>query len=345
MSQNTSNRSSSSREGHFSSGKNNTYGTFPEGCYVYSKGRLALSRSEVEESLQKLLNCEKRPPKAVILGVKKCGTETLTGLLDLHPYIVTSIYPVSNNGCISLENVAFERSIPLTTSDEIGLLDMVGMQYSPHKVSELLEFISNDTKFILILKDPIERAISDYKHVLVKMNLPKGKDITTSREEHVWGYHRNKEIGPEIVKYFKGYRVAKSFEKSVLNSLGQIDVSNKLIYLGFYYDYVQSIFYQISKERVLILDGQAFIEKPWSVLKQVESFLDVPSFFARKKFQKEGKFFCPIIKERPDSGCLKGKGRNKPRVNKLVLKSLKSFFRPLNELLRDSVGANLSWMQ
>ncbi|XP_071833260.1 heparan sulfate glucosamine 3-O-sulfotransferase 6-like [Apostichopus japonicus] len=316
-----------------------------EGCYVYTKGRLALSRSEIDNSLQNQLNCTKRKPSVIIMGIKKCGTETLTGMLDLHPNVVTSMYPVQDGCCMDLNSRTFGRVTPLTVPGEIGLLNMIGLQYAPENISRVLELLSENPKFIVIMKDPLKRALSDYSHVTVKMKSHKNQGLITSKKEMIWNYNLNKPgRQAEKVSYFKGYRIAASFEKSVFNVSGGVDGSSKLISLGLYDNYVVSILDHIQRESVLFIDGGTFMEKPWVVLKDIESFLGVPSFFTEKYFRKEKGYYCPIVKNRPDSGCLKGKGRKKPYMDKNAIKTLINFYRRRYKPLVELTGITFSWM-
>ena len=44
------------------------------------------------------------------------------------------------------------------------------------------------------------------------------------------------------------------------------------------------------KENILVLDGDRFIEDPVAVLKTVEKFLDIPSFYTAQHFTYNGWF-------------------------------------------------------
>ncbi|XP_071825078.1 heparan sulfate glucosamine 3-O-sulfotransferase 6-like [Apostichopus japonicus] len=294
------------------------------GCYDYRNNRLGASRSPADSVTQRKLDCKKRAPDVILLGVKKCGSQTLTGFLDLHPELVSEVYPFSSNKVKALvdgDSAAFLKPMPLSTSSELTLLDIIEIQDNQQVLGELLKMAK---KFLLILVSPVLRAHSDYAHVRTKMKLPENIENLKHMKLPVWDGNLRGKREPNI--FYKGYRIADSFEKSVLDSLGNIDKTNQLIRKGLYLEYVNNILHHISRENLMVIDGELFSSEPWTVLGRVEKFLGISHFFTQEMFRKRGSFFCPVIKERPDSDCLKGKGRKKKAVDSKVKRKLQYFY-------------------
>ncbi|KAJ8031996.1 Heparan sulfate glucosamine 3-O-sulfotransferase 5 [Holothuria leucospilota] len=315
------------------------------GCYYYYGNKLGASRNLAGLDVLSEINCSRRVPSAILLGVKKCGSQTLTGFLDLHPDVVSRVFPFSENTISSLmeNNDAFLKAMPLSTPNEQTFIDMIEIQNDPQFLPHLTTNLnSNTTKYLLILVNPVARAQSDYVHVNVKMKLPQNSKLVKREIMSVWDKKLLHRKEPNVL--FKGYRIAGTLERSVLNASGIIDKGNNLIKKGIYYDYVKEILKYVSRDRLLVVDGEQFISEPWLVLRQVEKFLGISSYFKKSFFTKIGKFYCPVFIERPDAGCLKGKGRKKKKIDQKTNKRLQRFFQPYNRKLENLLGEKLSWM-
>lgn len=314
------------------------------GCYRYKEGQLGLSRVRADRDTLTRLNCTRKLPGVWIIGVKKCGSQMLSALLDLHPDVVSSIYLGKSDVMLLNRTDFIETHMSFTTPSEVGLFDMVGLQNRYDTFRHVVGNITtHGTRYLLILIDPVKRALSDYVHCKIKMKNVKNIGSYPIKHRLVWNV-KSQRTSYEKVANFKGYNIATSFEKSVLNSSGEVDISNDLINKGLYINYVSEILKFIPKEKLLIIDGKDFVSSPWDILSQTEIFLNISRFFSRKHFRKSGDYFCPVLRERPDADCLGGKGRPKPKVNSKVLRKLYNFYRPFNIKLKHMTNYEFSWM-
>ncbi|KAJ8031494.1 Heparan sulfate glucosamine 3-O-sulfotransferase 1 [Holothuria leucospilota] len=314
------------------------------GCYKYKKGSLGVSREKADEISFTKMECSRSLPEAWIIGVKKCGSQMLTGLLDLHPEIVSSIYLERTDNMFLNKAQFVNKYSPWTSPKEMGLFDMVGLQNKPDVLRHVVHNLSTpNTLFILILIDPVKRALSDYVHCKIKMQSTKNIGSYLKERRLVWD-GKSQKTSYDMVSLFKGYKIASTFEKSVFNLSGKPDIENGLIKKGLYFNYANAVLKLIPRDKLLVIDGQKFVTHPWEVLSTTESFLNVSNFFTPQHFRKEGKYYCPSLEERPDAGCVNGKGRKKPKVSPKVVRKLETFFRPYNRKLQSLVDEHFVWM-
>ena len=136
-----------------------------ESCYVYDKkGKRSKSQNEMKK-----LGCKHRLPGALVIGVKKCGTGAMQYFLELHPDVETKggpIYVMERPDMEkSLQN--WKSAMPVTRPDQLMVADYPELIDYPNFVAHILKDYdpSGQMKLIMIIRDPIKRAISDYVHV------------------------------------------------------------------------------------------------------------------------------------------------------------------------------------
>ena len=110
-----------------------------------------------------------RFPQAMIIGVAKAGTKALRVMLDLHPQIVTA--PKEVRFFDREEN--FEKGLqwyldqmPPTKPDEVTIEKTP--QFATVCAPERIHYFFPHVKIILIVRDPIDRAVSGYLHKKLK---------------------------------------------------------------------------------------------------------------------------------------------------------------------------------
>ena len=118
------------------------------------------------------------------------------------------------------------------------------------------------------------------------------------------------------------------------------------------------------KEQILLLDGDVFVQEPVKVLKKVERFLELPSFFTEDHFDYTGRYLTkllefdfiifgnivgkhgfPCFKLDADSmsKCMSdSKARDHPELSQESLKLLRSKFRPMLEKFKEQTGMSVN---
>ena len=262
----------------------------------------------------------KRFPNAIIIGVKKGGTKALLEMLCFHPII---------KGC-KIEpqffSFHFENGLkwyidqmPITGEGELTIEkspNYFNVELSPQRIYNIT---LGRIKLILIVRNPITRAISDYVHILIS---------------------RKKD--PSI-----------TFEKKVVLDNGTINVHTSEIYKSMYDIHYQRWLKWFEKEQIFVVDGDELITNPASQLTKVEEFLNVQHYFNKEMFQFNDRkgFYCwnSLSKEKghpqkTDLKCLpKSKGHPHPTVSQDTLDRLKVFFKPHTARFCSLASVNFSW--
>ena len=268
---------------------------------------------------------KKRYPDSIIIGCKKSGTGTLLTMLDAHPDIKAKIsevdyyksnrkYRRGQGWYIGQMPLAMKKDIVMEKSNYFEYPESIGRIYKDSKT----------VKLILIVRNPVTRAISDY--VNFKLSKP----------------YRNRQV--------------LKFEDTVIkNGIIQDTIQSrmKLVYLSLYDVHYMKWLKFFKKDQILVVNGEQLISQPASVLKQVEKYLGLKEFFNDEMFFKGSTgFYCwssdgtaSNIKNESTSTCMstKWKGRPHPTVDENVVKQLNEYFTPHMEKFCNLANVNFSW--
>jgi hypothetical protein len=198
----------------------------------------------------------KREPNFIIIGAQKSGTTWLVDMLKLHPQIFIdreevhyydNNYHKGNEWYLShFENANDDQIIGEKTPDYFGL---------SFRVSKLIHNDLPDVKLVLVLRNPLERAISAYNH-----------------------YVRMGKISPlkSINKYFKNALEGKDY----LDILKYSDYKENLEDFKKYFN----------ESQLFITTYENMMSNKAITLKQLESFLNVNHFHNYKIDLKSNAF-------------------------------------------------------
>ena len=215
-------------------------------------------------------------------------------------------------------------------------------------------------KLILTLCDPVTRSFSDYVHEHYK-KYEKGNSTSLANDFD------------EIVDNFissKGKFSGTDIELTPehVNDVNKLDTFNHYFTRGIYYPYLITWMHKFSKSKLLVLNGNEWINDPGGLIERVQDFLQIPKLLLREDFVRnpETGFYCfrrwwgekfsirenfkGVIVEGRDGKelfCLssqKGRTRNGVRsmLNTTKMK-LKEFFKPLNEELYNLLNESFFW--
>ncbi len=192
-------------------------------------------------------------PTAFLIGVQKAGTTTLNDWISQHPqvYCYNSLkdiplfvkfpQPQQLNKRLLLETPAYNRE-PVVFHSAVNYI------FYPSLLKQIAEK-QPSAKLILILRNPVGRAISSYFYF--KKMMRETRDIETALL----------------------YQPQTNFEITRDN--------NDFTYLehGFYYEQVKTVLQYFKKEQLLLLDYDELKHDPNSLLKKVFHFLNVDEDF------------------------------------------------------------------
>ena len=175
--------------------------------------------------------------------------------------------------------------------------------------------MSKATKFIVVVRDPVTRAVSDYTQALAKRN-----DVDTFE--------------------------AMAFED---NSTGLVDTSWGAIRIGVYAKHLERWLQYFPLGQIHFVSGERLITDPAGEMEKVQDFLGISRAITEKNFVFNSTKGFPCLLRTPGGSarrphCLgKSKGREHPKIDPKVITRLRDFFRPFNQKFYQMVGQDFGW--
>ncbi|XP_068162252.1 heparan sulfate glucosamine 3-O-sulfotransferase 3B1b [Antennarius striatus] len=255
----------------------------------------------------------KKLPQAIIIGVKKGGTRALLEFLRVHPDI----------RAVGAEPHFFDRNyenglewyrdlMPRTLEGQITM-EKTPSYFVTREAPARISAMSRDTKLIIVVRDPVTRAISDYTQTLSKKpDIPSFESLT-----------------------FKN------------RTTGLIDTSWSAIQIGIYAKHLDNWLQYFPMGQILFVSGERLISDPAGELGRVQDFLGLKRIITDKHFYLNQTKGFPCLKKAEGSSkphCLgKTKGRTHPNIDPEVVQRLRDFYRPFNMKFYQMTGQNFGW--
>ncbi|CAL8303179.1 unnamed protein product [Merluccius merluccius] len=256
---------------------------------------------------------EKKLPQAIIIGVKKGGTRALLEALRVHP----DVRAVGNEPHFFDRN--YERGLdwyrdlmPSTLEGQITM-EKTPSYFVTNHAPKRIHAMARDIKLIIVVRNPVTRAISDYTQTLSK----------------------KPEIPTFEVLAFKN------------RTLGLIDASWSALRIGIYALHLETWMQYFPLSQMHFVSGERLIVDPAGEMAKVQDFLGLKRIVTDKHFYFNKTKGFPCLKKPEDSStprCLgKSKGRTHPRIDPDVLRRLHKFFKPFNMMFYQMTGQNFEW--
>ncbi|MED6283919.1 hypothetical protein CHARACLAT_013969 [Characodon lateralis] len=255
----------------------------------------------------------KKLPQAIIIGVKKGGTRALLEFLRLHPDI----------RAVGAEPHFFDRNYDkglewyreLMPSSSKGQLTMekTPSYFVTREVPCRIYSMSKDTKLIVVVRNPVTRAVSDYTQTRSKKpDIPSFESLT-----------------------FKNM------------SAGLIDTTWSAVQIGMYARHLERWLQFFPMEQLLFVSGERLITDPAGEMARVQDFLGLQRVVTEKYFHFNTAKGFPCLK-RPELNtkphCLgKTKGRIHPNIDPEVMRTLRDFYKPFNKKFYKMTGHDFGW--
>ena len=173
--------------------------------------------------------------------------------------------------------------------------------------------MSPETKLIVVVRDPVTRAISDYTQALSKRS-----DV-------------------------------KPFEELAFvdNKTGIVDTSWGAIKIGVYAKHLEKWLNYFPLSQIHIVSGEKLITEPAKEVSRVQNFLGLKPVINEKHFYFNTTKGFPCLKKPEKSGnphCLgRTKGRAHPVISSIALQRLRHFYKPFNQKFYQMVGHDFGW--
>ncbi|XP_011308723.1 heparan sulfate glucosamine 3-O-sulfotransferase 5 isoform X2 [Fopius arisanus] len=268
-------------------------------------------------------------PQAIIVGVRKCGTRALLEMLFLHPQIQKAAGEVhffdrDDNYEKGLE--WYRKKMPYSFKGQLTIEKSPSYFVTP-EVPERIRAMNSSVKLLLIVREPVTRAISDYTQLRTHAAAAASTATTT-----VEGSQKPPS------------QPQRSFEELVIRPDGTINESYRPIAISLYHNYMHRWLEVFSREQILVVNGDQLIEDPVPQLRRIENFLGIEPKIGRHNFyfnHTKG-FYC--LRNETSEKCLReSKGRRHPRVSPIVVTKLRKFFNEHNQRFYELVGEDLGW--
>lgn len=285
--------------------------------------RKSITRLEARATIaSKQGEAGKRFPTTLIIGVRKAGTRALLAILNLHPQVKScgpevhffdQRYPRGLAWYLNQtpEVLPEQRTIEKTPSYFV-------VKDVPERILSYSEAIGKDLKFLVIVRDPTVRAISDYVQINVGI---KAK--------------YNKQLAP--------------FERMVMKngSAGIVNTAWGVVKTGVYSKHLERWLRHFPLDWFHFVSGEQLVQNPYREIKKVERFLGLKPFFKENNFVFNPAKGFPCFRgssEKSGLRCLgKAKGRAHPAVEPRIISELRKYYRPFNEQFYKMVNRDFQW--
>lgn len=223
--------------------------------------RILLAKNRlVPRTLQFIRLYKVSPPNFFILGAQKAGTSSLFAMLNEHPEILGPVLGKELQFFNRIENLSkskireYERLFfPDWMTRQKKTFEATPGYLFYERVPGILKDYAPSAKFIILLRDPVERAFSHWR-----------------------------------MMHFKWARLNRKDAES--RSFAEVcsDENHEIIQRGIYVQQLKRYFDLFDSDQFLILDSHNLLENTQVVLDQVTEFLGVERRLFAPKFSHQG---------------------------------------------------------
>ena len=258
---------------------------------------------------------KRRLPKCIIIGTMKSGTKALIEFIGTHPKVKTgrkeTFFFVKDENY--LKGFDFYRDMmPFSNPGDITI-EKTPDYFQSELARERIYRYDSSIKLLVTFKNPVTRAISDYRHY---------------KERHS--------------------DVKENFQSFVTDKVtGELNLTCRAINVSIYVDHLQKWYSYFPKQQIHVVDGEKLITNPLKEIRRVEEFLGLEHVINSDyiAFNKQKGFYCMRSSIREPFECLppeKGEMPN-PYVDPSFLEKLRDFYHPYNEQLFKLVNQTFDW--
>lgn len=259
------------------------------------------------------LRPNRRLPHALIIGVKKSGTRALLEFIRLHPDVRAAGCEVHFFDRHYANGVDWYRAQMPSTLDGQLTMEKTPSYFVTREVPARVHRLNAATKLLVVVRDPVTRAISDYTQAASKK--------------------------PDM-RRFEDLAFPNGTEHGVDTNWGPVRI-------GFYARHLERWLQYFPVSQLLFISGERLIVDPAFEMGRVQDFLGLKRVVSEKHFYfNVSKGFPCLFKSEARSSphCLgKTKGRNHPYTDPVVEERLRDFYRPLNRRFYAMTGIDFGW--
>jgi len=256
-------------------------------------------------------------PDFLIIGVPRAGTSSLYNYLIQHPNIVPALWKEVNyfnlnyNKGVNWYKSHFPSTLIKFYYTKIKKTNFMTGEATPEYLYRKIDAkrvhdLLSNVKIILLLRNPVDRAHSDYWQ-------SKRKGRVSLPIEEVMKNQINEKPKP-----IEEIDTEENNEKELYRFRG------KFLFRGLYVDLVKYYLETFPNDQILILKSEDLFADPQAAFDQVLNFLKLPNF-KLKKFKK--------FNFHDDQS----------KIDKKLRKTLQDYFEPHNKKLYKLLGRDFGW--
>lgn len=255
----------------------------------------------------------KRLPNAIIIGVKKGGTRALLEFLRIHPDVRAFGAEPHFFDRFYDRGLEWYRNLMPRTLDGQITMEKTPSYFVTKEAPSRVCTMNCQTKLIVVVRDPVTRAISDYTQTLTKSpGLPSFQSLALKN-----------------------------------SSTGLIDTTWSAVRIGLYAKHLENWLQYFPLSQFLFVSGERLVSDPAGEMGRVQDFLGLKRVISDKHFYFNQTKGFPCLKKPEGSSrprCLgKSKGRPHPQIPSEVLQRLRDFYRPFNQQFYQMSGKDFGW--
>ncbi len=229
--------------------------------------------------------------------------------------------------------------MPPTLAGQLTMEKTPGYFVDPRVPGRVFQ-MNKDARLILVVRDPVTRALSDYAQAVDK------------KTELAHEAPPSESVSPPILSPLSQSAASprvKSFTELAFlpESPGYVDTSWSAIKIGLYARHLVNWLKYFPPRQILIVSGEQLATRPATVIGQVQRFLGLEPIINGRHFYFNATKGFPCVKKHWHTGrphCLNSKkGRQHPKVPPKVIKRLREFYRPFNEQFYRLTKLNFAW--
>ncbi len=273
-------------------------------------------------------------PDFFVIGAKKGGTSFLYHLLSQHPLVepaaAKELHFFDNHFDEGLE--WYSRCFPQPRWED-GRRTITG-EATPHldsfRVPEKMARVVPQARLIALLRNPVDRAYSDYQMVVRKGRETRSFEEAIEAEEATikaktgkWGARR-----------FGGENGTSTHEE---DGVGPAGSTRQYLFKGLYAYQLSRWSKFFDKRQMFVLKSEDFFKRPEEILKAVYAFLDLPDWEPDAPEPLDGR------KKEKHERTKRNKGRYEQEMDPATRRRLEEFFEPHNRRLYEYLGVDFGW--
>jgi len=254
-------------------------------------------------------------PSFFLIGGMKCGTTSLFNNLALHPNVAAPVskeiryFDFFYHRQKEWYNAHFPMKIMLKLKHgedfEAFQTGEASPSYlfNPHTPARVKDY-NSDARIIVMLRNPVDRALSHYNHTARYTNEPLSFEEAVNTEESRIGHEMKRHL--EDPKFLGDNRILYSY-----------------LARGHYLEQLTPWFDTFSKENILVIKSEDYFEDTHKIYSDVLEFLGLPHW-TRNSFAKLNTArYSPLSEELKDQ--------------------LYAYFEPYNQQLYKYLGHSFNW--